>query len=268
MTRQARRQTQEQLPGTGQGERAYEEAARQERTYETRRREQVYEDAPRQPQPLRPPRRPDPAQAPQGHPGPRARRARPLVRPAPLHPRQGTRLVGARGTARSAVRLRTRPPLVEAEPDRHLPDTVGRLGPDGRPRAARLLRGRHRLRPLVRTDRRPTPASTSRSCPSARTTRGGGSATSTATRRRRSGRRATWARDGWPPCTGARSCSPPSRSSNPSPECVRPGRRRGGPGRTCGTCRWARRAYWTEPRPGPASRPAPAAPCATRSAPR
>jgi L-ascorbate metabolism protein UlaG (beta-lactamase superfamily) len=52
-------------------------------------------------------------------------------------------------------------------------------------------------------------------CRSAPTTPAGGSATSTATRRRPSAPSRTWAPGAWPPCTGPRSSCPRNRSWNP-----------------------------------------------------
>ena len=55
-----------------------------------------------------------------------------LVPPPPLHPGHRTGLVGGGRTERRPLRLRPRPPLVQAHPHRHLPLPVGRLGPHRR----------------------------------------------------------------------------------------------------------------------------------------
>ncbi|MFD0395316.1 MBL fold metallo-hydrolase [Streptomyces nogalater] len=102
----------------------------------------------------------------------------------------------------------------------------------------------------------------------------GGSATSTATPRRRSRPPWTSAPAAWPPCTGARSSSRRNRSWNRSPGYGPPGRRRGWSAKTCGTSRSALRGCWAEQRLRERPRAAPRAltrqpgPAARRRAPR
>lgn len=118
-----------------------------------------------QSQPLRPSGRADAAQAPAGHTGVRAGRTRTLVPAPPVHPGHRAGLVGGGRTRRGALRPRPRPPLVQAQPRRHLPHAVGRLDADGARRAAGVLRGGHGVRALVHGHRaalpgdRPGPAS-------------------------------------------------------------------------------------------------------------
>ena len=95
-----------------------------------------------------------------------------------LHPGHRARLVGGGRTARRgrprALRLRPRAPLVQADPDRHLPLPVGRLGAH---RARRAAASTSRATPATATGSRrsaaATPASTWPCCPSAPTTRAG-----------------------------------------------------------------------------------------------
>ncbi|CAM5249969.1 hypothetical protein STENM327S_02728 [Streptomyces tendae] len=94
-----------------------------------------------------------------------------------------------------------------------------------------------------------TPASTSPCSPSAPTIPAGGSATCTATPRRRYGPHRTSARATWRRCTGARSSCPPNRSWSPSPAYAPPGNRRACPATGCGTCRSAPPAYWSDTAP-------------------
>ncbi len=86
-----------------------------------------------------------------------AGRARPLVPAPPVHPRHRAGLVGDGRTRQRPLRLRPGPPLVQARPHRHLSQPLGRLGAHRPRRAARLLRGRHRIRSLVRPHRAALP---------------------------------------------------------------------------------------------------------------